>query len=81
MGYRKNWGPPGAARLTCRESQVLELVAEGKRNHEIGECLGISPQTVKIHLSNVYEKFGVNRRIEAASALLSQSSYPRTKAS
>ncbi len=71
IGYRRKWGPPKRPRLTCREDQVLRMVVEGKRNQEIGECLGISMRTVKTHLSNIYKKFGVNRRFEATAVLFS----------
>lgn len=81
MGYRRKWGHSEHPCLTCRESQVLRLVAEGKRNREIGERLGISIRTVKIHLANIYAKFGVNRRTQAAAMLLSQPSYPEAMAS
>ena len=81
MGYRRNWGQPEYPSLTCREIQVLRLVADGRKNHEIGECLGISVRTVKIHLANVYAKLGVNRRIEAAAILISQPGYLEARAS
>jgi DNA-binding NarL/FixJ family response regulator len=50
--------------LTPRESQLAALVARGLRNREIGDQLGISEGTVKIHLHRIYEKIGVANRVE-----------------
>jgi two-component system, NarL family, nitrate/nitrite response regulator NarL len=52
--------------LTCRERQVVLLVAEGLSNKEMCRRLGLSEGTVKIHLHNVYEKVGVNNRTALA---------------
>jgi len=53
----------GAA-LTPRELEIVRMVSEGLRNKEIGERLSISEGTVKVHLHNVYEKLGVDGRLE-----------------
>ena len=45
-----------AARLTMREREVLALVADGRTNAEVARLLWISPQTVRTHLANVFEK-------------------------
>jgi DNA-binding NarL/FixJ family response regulator len=50
--------------LTPREIELVKMVAQGLRNRPIAERLGISEGTVKIHLHNVYEKLGVNGRLE-----------------
>ena len=50
--------------LTPREFEIVKLVAEGHRNRAIADRLSISEGTVKIHLHNVYEKIGVDGRIE-----------------
>lgn len=52
--------------LTDREGAVLALVAEGKSNAQIGAALGVSENTVKFHLKNLYLKLGVTNRTEAA---------------
>jgi len=55
----------GGPALTARERGILELVAQGQSNKEIGRTLGISPETVKTHLENVYGKLAVERRAHA----------------
>lgn len=54
----------GEAALTAREREVVRLVGQGMRNKEIAERLSISEGTVKIHLHNVYDKLGVDGRLE-----------------
>ena len=56
----------GATLLSEREGVVLEAVARGLSNREIGRQLWISEQTVKFHLRNVYRKLGISSRTEAA---------------
>ncbi len=51
--------------LTERELEVLQAAARGERNKEIAYKLGISERTVKAHLTNIYEKFGVDSRAAA----------------
>ncbi len=48
--------------LSAREIEVLQLLASGQDNHEIGDKLGISERTVRFHLRNIYDKLGVQRR-------------------
>jgi DNA-binding NarL/FixJ family response regulator len=52
--------------LTEREESVLNLLAEGRSNHEIAKALRMSPNTVKFHLRNLYSKLGVTNRTQAA---------------
>jgi DNA-binding NarL/FixJ family response regulator len=58
--------PPTSARLTRRELEILELVAEGKSNSDVAKELWVTEPTVKFHLSNIYRKLGVTNRTEAA---------------
>lgn len=51
--------------LTPRETAVLELVAEGMRNKEVAASLGITRDTVIVHLRNIFEKLNVNDRTAA----------------
>src|SRR6185437_2197602 len=51
--------------LTPRESEVLNLLAQGLSNKEIAQRLQISDHTVKYHLASVFAKLGVSRRTEA----------------
>ena len=52
--------------LSDREKEIVQLVAQGYRNKEIGEKLFISEQTVKNHLHNIFDKLGVSDRLELA---------------
>ena len=64
---REENGPSGAARsLTPRQLDVLELIARGMRNAEIGAQLKISEQTVKTHVAHLLRRLGVKSRLEAA---------------
>lgn len=49
-----------ANELTSREMQVLQSLAKGRSNREIGEVLGVSPKTVETHRGNIMRKFGVH---------------------
>ena len=51
--------------LTAREIEVLELVAKGMRNKEIGASLHISAQTAEGHLKSILSKLNVHDRTEA----------------
>lgn len=52
--------------LSDRESEILDLVAEGMRNKEIATRLSIAEKTVKNHVSNILKALQVNSRTEAA---------------
>ena len=56
----KNW------RLTPREEQIVGEVVSGKTNKEIAQTLGMSAQTVKHHLTSIFDKVGVYNRLELA---------------
>ncbi len=53
-------------KLTAREIEVLELIAEGMINKEIAKQLYISEKTVKNHVSNIFKKLNVSDRTQAA---------------
>lgn len=57
--------PAGEERLTPREVEVLEQLAQGLTNKQIARTLGISEHTVKYHISAIYAKLGVMNRAEA----------------
>ena len=51
--------------LTDREEEVLEFIARGQANREIGARLGISDKTVRNHVSNIFNKLQVADRPQA----------------
>ena len=51
--------------LSEREIEIVRLVAKGFSNDELAERLHLSPDTIKAHLRHVYEKLGVESRVEA----------------
>lgn len=55
-----------ASELTARERQVLELIAQGLSNRQIGERLFISAKTASVHVSAILRKLGASSRTEAA---------------
>jgi two-component system, NarL family, nitrate/nitrite response regulator NarL len=52
--------------LTQREIEVIRLVTEGCSNREIASRLEITEDTVKRHLTNVFDKIGMSTRLELA---------------
>jgi DNA-binding CsgD family transcriptional regulator len=62
---------PGRASgtLTPAERRIAGLVAEGKRNREIGQLLFMSVSTVEGHLTRTYRKLGIRSRSELARRL------------
>lgn len=58
--------------LTARERDVLRCMVEGLNNNEIAEKLVISLGTVKFHVSNIFQKLGVDRRVEAVKMAIEQ---------
>ncbi|WP_354700826.1 hypothetical protein DSM112329_01116 [Paraconexibacter sp. AEG42_29] len=81
VGLEEERRPPtrggGAARLTVREVEVVELLAAGRSNGEIARALVVSEATVKSHLERVLRKLGASTRAEAVARYLHLSQDPR----
>ena len=58
--------------ITARELEILQLVADGLSNRQIGHRLSITEGTVKNHVHNALEKLGLDNRIQAASYIVRQ---------
>jgi len=71
--------PDELARLTGQERRILDLIAEGMTNREIGEKLSLAEKTIKNYVSNLLGKLGMSRRSEAAAyaARLSERRHPQ----
>ena len=65
-GGNNTEGGPDLSVLSNQERRVLALVADGLTNKQVGEQLGLSENTVKNYLVNVFEKLQVKRRAQAA---------------
>lgn len=65
LGQEPRLRAPELPRLTPREQEVLEWMAQGLSTKEIARRLRISPETVKDHLLRLYEKLEARNRIEA----------------
>jgi DNA-binding NarL/FixJ family response regulator len=63
-------GAPAASTLSPRELEVLQLIAKGLSNREIGKALGIAEATVKWHVNLILSRMGVADRTEAIVAAL-----------
>jgi len=61
---------PAEENLSSREIEVLQLVAKGNNNRDIGKALHISTATVKTHLIHIFDKLGVSDRTAAVTAAL-----------
>jgi len=55
-----------SANLTERERQIVDAIAGGASNRDVAQALSVSEQTVKNHLSRIFEKCGVSNRTELA---------------
>jgi len=53
------------AKLTTRENEVLSLLAKGLNRDEIAAKLCVSPETVKMHIKNIYKKLKAKNKIDA----------------
>ncbi len=52
--------------LSPRESQITDLVADGKINKEIAGKLGLTEGTIKVYISSIFAKTGVDNRTKLA---------------
>ncbi len=59
--------PTPAERLTAREREIVAAVAAGASNREVAQRLALAEDTVKHHMSNIFDKLGVSNRAELAS--------------
>ena len=57
---KRSDGEPFSGRLTARETEVLKLIAEGYRNKQIADLLGISVKTVERHRANLMKKLDLH---------------------
>lgn len=64
-GFARNAAAQASLGLTGQEMRVLERLAAGQSNKEIARSLGLSPNTVKTHLANLFAKLEVARRTQA----------------
>ncbi|WP_432564074.1 helix-turn-helix transcriptional regulator [Kineococcus sp. SYSU DK003] len=58
---------PGRGPLTARELQVLDLLAAGRTNRQVGEALFMAEKTASVHVSRIFAKLGASSRAEAVS--------------
>jgi DNA-binding NarL/FixJ family response regulator len=77
-GVHSSFGPGNAPRLTWREREAVELVAEGLSNKAIAARLGVSVRTVEGHLNHVFTKLGVESRTELVRFVLTQGTISTT---
>jgi two-component system, NarL family, response regulator DevR len=64
------------ARLSAQEERILQLIAEGHTNKQIGDRLRLAEKTVKNYVSTILSKLEVARRAEAAAYLVRHSGTP-----
>ena len=63
---------PRPYKLTAREMDIVSAIAEGQSNRQIAERLSISLQTVKHHLTSIFDKTGASNRLELALLAIKQ---------
>ena len=68
--FRAPAAAPGMEGLTAREAEIVELLAKGLSNKEIGTKMNITAGTVRNHLGNIFKKLHVRCRTEAAAKYL-----------
>ncbi len=75
MAIEGGWRAPhaGGDSLTAREREILRYLVQGRSNREIAEAVAVSVNTVKFHLKNIFDKFGVTNRKDAVMESIRQS--------
>lgn len=67
-----------AVRMTNRELEVIELIADGKTNKEIGQILHLSLYTVKSHVHNILDKMALHTRVQIVKYAYSKKEFKDT---
>jgi len=65
VAFERNDAAIASLGLTPRECEILDLLASGQTNQKLARVLGVSPNTVKTHLANLFAKLEVDRRVKA----------------
>ena len=78
---RRAWGheqpaDPRLAALTPQERRILDCIAQGMTNRQIGESLSLAEKTVKNYVTSVLAKLGMERRTQAAVYVAGQGNRP-----
>jgi DNA-binding CsgD family transcriptional regulator len=68
--YRRGERQRGTPEITARQRELLEFVADGYTNRQIGQRMHLSEGTVRTHLNNIYARLGVASRTEAVTRVL-----------
>jgi DNA-binding CsgD family transcriptional regulator len=63
--FQRNTAAQATLGVTGQEMKVLEHLAAGRSNKEIAQALGLSPNTIKTHIANLFAKLEVGRRTQA----------------
>lgn len=63
--------------FTSREKDILHLLVKGLKNEDIAHLLYISISTVKVNLTNIFEKLEVDNRTKAVAKILAENLIPR----
>lgn len=75
-GFFEKPPSPSIAKLSTREIEILQWVGRGKKNQDVGEILGLSVNTIRKHLENIYAKLGVETRTAALAVLQGSAEQP-----
>lgn len=67
--YPTSGGDEKLARLTPTEVRIVEMIADGMTNRQIGEAIGLAEKTIKNYVSSILSKMHMSRRAEAAAYL------------